>query len=184
MRKIHVRNEMLKLRDVYEKIFDEIEGPDSEVCIVWPSEQTSAALGHPKFQSKKQFNRMNEERTKTLANDSNLPKSIKTKQQLITKGSIMKFVPEQKAIENETIRNEASGSGSSSISTIQEKAKVNSEQNKLFNSFLSDDLERLNSLEQRNLKMMSKNDLISVRENLSLEVLWIQQAIQSRVQVK
>lgn len=48
---------------------------------------------------------------------------------------------------------------------------------------LIDDIEKINYLELDNLKKMSKNDLINVRESVSLEMLWIQQAIQSRIQV-
>lgn len=46
-----------------------------------------------------------------------------------------------------------------------------------------DDFEKISFLELDNLKRLSKSDLISVRENVSLEMLWIKQAIQSRIQV-
>jgi hypothetical protein len=45
------------------------------------------------------------------------------------------------------------------------------------------DIENLNYLELSNLKKMTKTELINLRENVSLEMLWIQQAIQSRMQV-
>ena len=45
------------------------------------------------------------------------------------------------------------------------------------------DDEKIKFLQLDNLKSMEKNDLLSVRESVSLELLWIQQAIQSRVQV-
>ncbi len=43
--------------------------------------------------------------------------------------------------------------------------------------------EQIKFLDIENLKQMSKTDLISLRESISLEMLWIQQAIQSRLQV-
>ena len=44
-------------------------------------------------------------------------------------------------------------------------------------------LEQIKFLDIENLKQMSKTDLINLRESISLEMLWIQQAIQSRIQV-
>ena len=43
--------------------------------------------------------------------------------------------------------------------------------------------EQIKFLDLDNLKQMSKSDLINLRESISLEMLWIQQAIQSRIQV-
>jgi hypothetical protein len=57
-----------------------------------------------------------------------------------------------------------------------------SQQNHLQNE-LDLDIEKLSYLELDNLKKMSKAELISLRENVSFEMLWIQQAIQSRMQV-
>ena len=44
--------------------------------------------------------------------------------------------------------------------------------------------EDLKYLDIGNLKNIPKSELINVRESISLELLWIQQAIQSRIQVK
>lgn len=111
---------MIKVRNDYETIFNEIEGEDSDLRIVWPIENPT--ICYPKFMSKKDY---------------------LLKQSVLTKGSVMKFVP----------------NGSNS------------------------DNENLNHLELENLKRLSKTDLISLRESVSLEMLWIQQAIQSRIQV-
>ena len=44
-------------------------------------------------------------------------------------------------------------------------------------------IEQVNYLSTENLRTLSKQELLNVRENVSLEMLWIQQAIQSRLQV-
>ena len=43
--------------------------------------------------------------------------------------------------------------------------------------------EQIKYLDIENLKKMSKTELVNLRESVSLEMLWIQQAIQSRLQV-
>ncbi len=120
---------MLNIRDEYRKIFNEIEGDDSDVKLVWPNE--NMPICYPKFVSKKD------------------------KQSTYTTVSLLK-IADKKPNSNPSIPKD-------------------------FN--LIDDIEKINYLELDNLKRMSKTDLISVRESVSLEMLWIQQAIQSRIQV-
>ena len=79
-----------------------------------------------------------------------------------SQGTVMKFVPD-KILEEKTIVK--------SVVTVKP------------NPHDDLDVEQMKFLEIENLKNLPKNELISVRENVSLEMLWIQQAIQSRVQV-
>lgn len=65
------------------------------------------------------------------------------------------------------------------ISKIQNEK--NAELERMFDVDLN--IEQVNYLSTENLKNLSKTELLSVRENVSLEMLWIQQAIQSRLQV-
>ncbi|RNA01079.1 hypothetical protein BpHYR1_051588 [Brachionus plicatilis] len=119
IRKVHVQNEILSVRKIYENIFKEIEGTDSDYRIIWPSE--NVPICYPKFVSKKESQLLSKPRASVKIEDNQI---------------CMK-----------------------SFQTI-------------------DDFEKINFLELENLKKMSKSDLISVRENVSLEMLWIQQAIQ------
>ena len=77
--------------------------------------------------------------------------------------------------------------------------KLNEEKNKSTNTFTKSSIEfqkggnnltdidlnteQIKYLDIENLKKMSKTELINLRESVSLEMLWIQQAIQSRLQV-
>lgn len=115
------------MRKEYEKIFQEIEGNDSDCRIKWPSE--NVPICYPKFVSKR---------------DDQL----------------------------------------SIISGVISNKKTENQKNMCIRDFQAiDDFEKISFLELDNLKRLSKSDLISVRENVSLEMLWIQQAIQSRIQV-
>ena len=48
---------------------------------------------------------------------------------------------------------------------------------------IGDDLKQLDYLKSENIKKLESGELVDLKENLSLEILWIQQAIQSRIQV-
>ncbi len=133
-RQNYVKSELLKLRNVYEEIFNEIEGPDSDVKVVWLHE---TAICLPKFVSKKEI--------KPSSNNQ-----------------VVKFT--------ETTATSHGSTGN----------QMN--EDKLFDIDLN--IEQMNCLSSENLRKLSKSELLSVRENVSLEMLWIQQAIQSRVQVK
>ena len=80
-----------------------------------------------------------------------------------SQGTIMKFVP------NEINEEKSIAKSSGSIKS---------------NPHTELDIEQMKFLEIENLKNLPKNELVNVRENVSLEILWIQQAIHSRVQVK
>lgn len=110
------------------------------------------------------------------SNEENLVNQVKasTTTTLLSKGSVMKFVPN-----NSSSKIDPSFELSNQTSQI---AKTNDQMEHL--NFADLDEEKLKYLELDNLKKMSKSDLISVRESISLEMLWIQQAIQSRIQVK
>jgi hypothetical protein len=147
-RKLHVRNEMLKLREYYEQIFEEIEGPDSDVQIKWAKD--AHVLTYPKFISKKRSN------------------SKKKKDEENRNESLVKYLP-QNTIQTGAQRKE-----------INRMEKLDINHDSLHQEL---DNEQLNYLELSNLKQLSKTELINVRESISLEMLWIHQAIQSRVQV-
>lgn len=123
LRRVHVQNEMRRVRSEYERIFREIEGDEqsSDLNIVWPREE----MCYPKFVSKT---------------------SIKPSgSQLITKSEVIKFVmPEE---------------------TKQKNADV------------------LSNLDNIDMKKLSRSELANMKANLALEVFWIQQAIDSRIQV-
>jgi hypothetical protein len=161
---------MLKVRELYENVFNEIEGSDSDVRVVWPNDDL-IPLAYPKFLTKKEYERHRIEKP----SEKSILKSMKNNQ-LITKGSIMKFVPEEKdPVLHSDVKNDT-----------QSDEKANSDclnQIKSVFSSNSDDKAKLDVLEQLDFRSMVKTDLINIRENLSLEVLWIQQAIQSRIQV-
>lgn len=177
MRKNHVINEMLKVRNDYEKLFLEIEGPDSEAVIEWPK-PSSTVLCYPRFVSKKRNGKSSHHHQKTSVNEppkngiaelkkvTNSPTKENTKPTRIEKHFSQ---PPPCAISNEI----AVFGGTSKRFENSEKAK--------FECDLDD--EKIKFLQLDNLKSMEKNDLLSVRESVSLELLWIQQAIQSRVQV-
>jgi len=147
-----IQKEMKKVRNLYEEIFDELEGGNADCQVVWPSEST---LCYPKHVSKKQLKKESKIDDKTFV----CPKKSETTSQ----GTIMKFVPNE-------INEEKSIVKTSDVDKLNPHAEL--------------DMEQIKFLEIENLKNLSKNELVSVRENVSLEILWIQQAIQSRVQVK
>jgi hypothetical protein len=147
-RKLHVQSEMLKLRECYERIFDEIEGPESDVQIKWA--KNTQVLTYPKFISKKASN-VKQKKDEENQNDT-----------------LVKYIP-QKKIE--------------STSKPKEKSKMNEVERKHDSLHQELDNEQLSYLELSNLKRLPKTELINVRESISLEMLWIHQAIQSRLQV-
>lgn len=147
---------MQKVRAQYEDIFKEIEGDDTDLLVVWPND---FSLCYPKFVSKKQAANskpVNSKASSKLVDDRTFTCSNNENEG----SSVMKFVPDHKKNEIKTIR-------------FHDENYVNAGINK----------EQLNYLELDNLKKMPKNELINIRESVSLELLWIQQAIQSRVQV-
>jgi hypothetical protein len=171
LRKRHVQNEMLKVREQYEAIFDEIEGNvDLDVRILWPS--SDHPLGPPVFVSKRAAATIEQQRRLRQAErDTNNTNTLKGNNQLITKGSIMKFVPTEPVKDKkEAVKDEKNLSAATD--------NISSE---VFASVLT--TSEKDVLEKVDFGSMSKSELIGVRENLSLEVLWIQQAIQSRIQV-
>ncbi len=155
-RQNYVRNEIQKVRGDFEEIFDQIEGNDSDDAVIWPIEfsSSSSSICLPEFINKKQ--------KKTQNNRDFLKKSLtinKTRNSVEKNtGQIVKFTPLDKVDSNKN----------NSVDT-------------LFNVDLN--LEQMNYLSIENLKKLKKSELLSVRENVSLEMLWIQQAIQSRLQV-
>jgi hypothetical protein len=110
---------MNKLRNEFEEIFLDIEGPDTDENIVWGKK-----ISYPRFESKK----MRKEK-KLETNAENLI-----------------------------------------------------EKNKEVSKLEVDDVQ-LDYLKSENLKKLHANELVDLKENVSLEILWIQQAIQSRIQV-
>ena len=157
-RRIHVQNEMFNVREMYEDIFKEIEGEQSELEVVWPKD----ILCYPQFVSKKQAKKLQEQKVddKTFI----CPKKVET----ISKGEIMKFIPNEASLEEEA--------NSKILPAKSIEFKSTDPHNEL-------NVEQMNFLEIENLKKLPKNELVNVRENVSLEMLWINQAIQSRVQV-
>jgi hypothetical protein len=166
---------MLKVRELYENVFHEIEGEDSDVRVAWPNDTHSLAqpLAYPRFLTRKEF----EQRHMTeKPGEKSILKSMKNNQ-LITKSSIMKFVPGEESgghtLKTEQVTEPNLKTDPNNLSQIKS----------IFTASSSDDREKLDALEQVDFQSMAKTDLINIRENLSLEVLWIQQAIQSRIQV-
>jgi hypothetical protein len=177
---LHVKSELLKVRELYEQIFDEIEGErdDADLRVYWPKQDS---ICYPKFVTIKEFHRLKQQNLKETENTSKIEdeeklilKSLKTNNQVITKSSVMKFVPEREDQNDQESLKQTGLNESDVLNTTK------------MNSLLSlnyEDIEKTSALDLNTLKRMPKTDLISVRENLSLEVLWIQQAIQSRIQV-
>ena len=120
-RRHYVQNEMTKLRNEFEEIFLDIEGPDTDDKIVWGKK-----ISYPKFESKK----LREKNEKKL--ETNAAKLI--------------------------------------------------EKNKEISQLEVEDIQ-LDYLKSENLKKLNPNELVDLKDNVSLEILWIQQAIQSRIQV-
>lgn len=149
-RQNYVSSELLKLRNVYEEIFNEVEGPETDVKVVWP-EETSICL--PKFVGKKE------------------PKSGNNNQ-------VVKFVAAENNVTKEATKavQQPTTSGESKSHNYVAKSEE-----MMFDVDLN--IDQMNFLSSENLRTLSKAELLSVRENVSLEMLWIQQAIQSRVQV-
>jgi hypothetical protein len=112
---------MNKLRNEFEEIFLDIEGPDADENIVWGKK-----ISYPRFESKK----MREKKEKKLETNT---------ENLI-------------------------------------------EKNKEVSKLEVDDVQ-LDYLKSENLNKLDANELVDLKENVSLEILWIQQAIQSRIQV-
>ncbi len=150
----HVKNEMKKVRSAYEEIFKSIEGDDSDVKIEWNDNKNLAS--YPKFVSKKQ----------PLIGSTNTLKNKQSKKEVAN------------ANNNELITTTTTTTTTTTIATTSKNSLRNQP---TLNDQL--DLENLNYLEMNNLKKMTKTELINLRENVSLEMLWIQQAIQSRMQV-
>lgn len=143
---------MLKVRDEYEKIFYEIEGPNSDTKLEWPSKENTICL--PKFVSKRSAGREQITENNTSNKSSQLIKDMKE----VNSSTAAKSQDNELVLRTE---NKPSGGG------------VESEI----------DFEQIKYLQLENLKNMDKNELLSIREGISLELLWIEQAIQSRVQV-
>ena len=157
---MHVQKEMKDVQKQYEDIFNEIEGDDSDLLVVWPNDKKPSILCYPKFVSKNRIKNASKNRSKIDDKTFTCSKKCET----ISKGSIMKFVPD--AMNEPT------------------SIEFQNKKNILPSNFNNDlNLDQMNFLEVDNLKALSKSDLISVRESVSLEMLWMQQAIQSRVQV-
>ena len=146
---------MKKVRSAYEEIFNSIEGDDSDVRIEWANDKNLAS--YPKFVPKKQ---------PLVVQPINTIKSKPSKNEILNTN-------------NELITTTTTTTTTTTIATTSKNSLRN--QPTMLNDQL--DLENLNYLELNNLKKMTKTELINLRENVSLEMLWIQQAIQSRMQV-
>jgi hypothetical protein len=162
-RQNYVRNEMQKVRNTYEEIFNEIEGNDSDVKVAWPLGDSSSTPCLPEFIDKQQ---KQTRISKSLLKARNFTETL-------TNHQIIKFMPP-------VIDNDKDSAAAQQTISNNNKNKSNKEE-ALFDVDLN--LEQMNYLSIENLKKLSKTELLSVRENVSLEMLWIQQAIQSRLQV-
>ncbi len=158
---------MEKVKTTYEQIFNEIEGEETDTQIEWPNENKNL-LCYPKFISKKQ----------KLSNLKNEIKSNKNKNfqnnkfEQDSSKPIIKYVLPMNS--NSDIQNEKNSFIRNSLEfKINDNNQIDMELN----------AEQLNFLEIENLKKLSKTELVKIRESMSLELLWIQQAIQSRMQV-
>ena len=167
-RSMHVRNEMQKVKAVYEEIFNEIEGNESDTCIVWSNSALSNSVLSPNG---------------SVSNRSNL-----TSQEENTSICYPKFVS-RKSLGR-------SGTMGSVAQTAQKDADVPKNINQTYcvkkdeakdkenYGELGIDTSRLSFLEYENLKTLNKEELIKTRESVSLELLWIEQAIESRKHVR
>lgn len=92
-----------------------------------------------------------------------------------------KFVDKKKL--NKTLIAKPSGNSSAhhQLANVVPSDMLANKEDMLFDVDLN--AEQMDYLSVDNLKKLSKSELLSVRENVSLEMLWIQQAIQSRMQV-
>ena len=147
---------MIKLRKTYEDIFYEIEGDDTDLKVIWSTNEANTnSICYPKFLNKC------------------FPKALR-------------YSDKQKEINNKIDSKEKIIIDKQLISYDASITQKSIEINKFKKDNLIDidlNIEQLNFLSSENLKKLSKQELLSVRENVSLEMLWIQQAIQSRLQV-
>lgn len=153
---------MKKLRKDYEDILVEVEGADTDTQVIWPSNTNSNEfkLCYPKFSSKKGKN--NTSATNTHDNSPVLSSRSQT----------------QSNKKDENCNNTTAATSAVETSENSNKTKTNKE---LLN--LDIDEKQLNCLQTENLKRLNRGELVELKENVSLEILWIQQAIQSRIQV-
>lgn len=171
-------NEMRKVRDDYEKLFYEIEGPNSEARVEWPipNETSTSILCYPRFVSKKS-GAISSAGSLVHANTNDQGLSNrKPSSNVLDYSSKKSRTPEMaktQATENLNKSSAATASNELEVFDDMEKARI---------EFKLDDA-KVKSLQLANLKNMNKKELVSVREAVSFELLWIQQAIQSRVQV-
>ena len=149
---------MSKLRKTYEDIFYEIEGDDTDLKVIWSTNETNRnSICYPKFLNKSfpKASRFSDKK-KEINNKNNSENKIVIDKQLMSYDASIT----QKSIETNN-------------NNIKEDNLIDIDLN----------IEQLIFLSSENLKKLSKTELLSVRENVSLEMLWIQQAIQSRFQV-
>ena len=135
-------------------ILKEIEGDESDVVVQWPSDCVSS-VAYPKFVPKKTLN------TAALLVKHNNNKQRDNKQP------------------NTAVVNTQVGTNKDT-----QLAKIDSGDHVRQIVSSIDTETAAGTLEIGDLKLMSKSELVSLKENISLEMLWIQQAIQSRIQVR
>jgi hypothetical protein len=154
---------MKKLRKDYEDIVLEIEGPDTDLKILWPNEKK---LCYPKFSSKKLI-------TKTL-------KSSQLAENVINRDTHQNSEMKISSFNQDLNKNEFKKLDLVKESELDVDTK-DSPQKNIFK--LEVDEKHLDYLKDENLKKLDVDELGDLKENVSLEILWIQQAIQSRIQV-
>lgn len=86
-----------------------------------------------------------------------------------------------KLVNQEPQKEETTSAASSEIVKLDDARRFEDVERVKLECDLED--EKVRFLQLENLENMEKSELLSIREGVSLELLWIQQAIQSRVQV-
>jgi len=190
-RKKYVQCEMKKLRNCYESIFYEIEGNDTDTQISWHNEDSICA---PKFLSKKAS-------SKPLSNRSN--KSAASENNSLKLNSTEITPNETRTISNEPVPKlnlaeiqmngplpviDISDADAADIKKILESNNHNqtvtinsAKRSPSTASNLGIEADQLDYFKVDNLKKLNPQELEAARENISFELLWIQQAIESRV---
>ena len=192
---------MRKLKNFYENIFYEIEGQDTDTKILW---QKDNELCVPKFTSKKQYkyltcktNNSNNSTNNSGISEPNNSLKLNSTEIMPNDMAIIDSPSQRTNLNNEIIEitKQIESQNEKEIEKNRQKATqlidncdvlsvINSEKRCASQaSNLDIDTEQLDFLRFDNLKNLSVNELESARENVSFELLWIQQAIESRMNV-
>jgi hypothetical protein len=165
----------MKIRKEYESIFKEIEENNADVEVVWPA---GNRLCYPKFEAIKDNGRV---AAQTQGADKTEQLNLSKDDTTIISTNLNKDLFNDLQHNQDVIDDDEKSHTKPNLLTA---TVGNTDTNMRKPSPLSfEDDETLRYLKHENISKLNKSSLNDLKETVSLEILWIQQAIQSRVQV-